>query len=164
MLQVNASYKLKTNNLKKLEQAFRKLEQSSVDLGVFDDSDHYSGFSYSTLMYMHHEGFTTPSGTEIPPRPVLTLAMQDLYDYRKQEDLRKILQREITKYHSDFSKPITEGFGSIVLETVQTDIIGSPIWLEPVTDYTLDMRIENPRQEPLVDTGDLKDKITYRAN
>lgn len=165
MIKTKMSYKLKKNKLKVLEKAFKDLANSSVDVGIFDNTPHYSGLGYATLLALHHEGFITSTGGEVPARPVLTLAGYDLFDFEVKGKLTKILKNELSKKPTTtFVSNINEGFGSILLNIAKSDVIGSPIYLEPVTQYTLDRRIENKQNEPLVDTGDLRDKFEFRVN
>ena len=151
------SVQKKGNSLQKLVKNFHKIDGEFVETGHFkEQGKHYSGLTYPELMSVHHNGGNPSGNAPLPPRPVL-----DLLHFRNQN----LSDPKIKGYIRDWRKrPLSEASNKILLDQIgrilairEKRIFGSP---------TLASNAVPPkdRNQPLVETGDLKSKVSYKTS
>ena len=133
-------------------------QQTKVHVGHYNDQgEHYSGMTYPDLMKLHHNGTGAGRG-EIPARPVL-----DILAFRVNNNIRKVffgVSNVFKKgtYSANVIKYLTK-VGS-VLKGMERDVFGDTSALTSNRPKTVSLK--QGRDQPLVDTEDLRNKIEVR--
>lgn len=133
-------------------------QKSKVHVGHYNDQgEHYSGLTYPDLMKLHHFGTGAGRG-QIPARPVLSIL-----GFRVNNNIRKVFfgVSEVFKkgsYSSNVLKYLTK-VGN-VMQRMERDIFGDTSTLASNSSTTVTLK--QGRNQPLVDTEDLRNKIEVR--
>lgn len=123
-----------------------------VEVGHFQEQgEHYSGYTFVELMYYHHTGSDPRGDQPVQPRPVLNFlrAFLNLSDPKYNRAIRNWFKRPPSS--ASHGKLLAD-IGALISEEEKA-IFGNSALLT-VTD--------NPT--PLVDTGDLRDKVAYKTS
>ena len=146
---ITAKIVKKGNSLDTIITNIRKLDGEKVEIGYFEEQGlHSSGLSYSTLMAIHEFGTD-----EIPKRPVFQITA---FGKPPQKDARvKSAIRNWSKglLNKDNSKQLLDTIGKTYQEAL-VGLFGSTSELTPNADLTISLK---GRDEPLVDTGELRE-------
>lgn len=135
----------KTNDFEKLFKHLRELSNKSVKVGYFkDQGKHASGAYYATIMQIHEDGLGNN-----PSRPVLTIGSLELENGSSPEFNQAVIRTIVGVNTLDTTLPQV---GEAAKEHIQS-VFGDAVKLSPVTN--------NPT--PLVDTGELKDNLTFKV-
>jgi len=144
------------NKFNQLVKRIRNLANESVEVGHFaQQGTHHSGMSYPELMRLHHTGGSS-SGVPIPPRPV-----QTILKFRN----TKLAKPGINKAFRDYAKRKSNRASTgkllsdigVFLRDEEKKIFGSP-------DLAPNAVPPKDRNNPLIVTGDLKNKVAYRTS
>ena len=148
----------KGKDTEKLLRSFANLASKSLRVGHFEaDGKHYSGMSYPDLMELHHTGTGTGSG-EIPPRPILDLLSYRIFNTRGIRDL--VVKREINKLLKNPEKISLLNVVGEQIVKIEKSLFGSGGPLLANSPYTIALK---GRDDPLVDSGTLRDKVRYEV-
>ncbi len=153
-MSLKVSLKKQGNQFEKLIKQIQNLNNESVQIGHFEkQGKHESDFTYPELMSIHHKG--NPE-TSLPARPVLDIlffrhkklkaspmqvAFKKWGKRKSGNKADKLLLNDIGEFLRDEEKKIF-GSGGLVPNAV------------PPKD----------RNNPLIDTGDLKSKVAYKTS
>lgn len=157
------SIKLKKDYIKELEKRLRNINGTTLQVGVFDTSKHYSGFTYVNLFKYLHNGNESKN---LPARPVLTIAFTfNPVSNKIKLALKSYLKDlHVNKNKSHFIKELRK-VGEFYKSEIY-DYFGDPNVLPdnaPYTQYYKE-RLGFDPNSPLVLTGELRSKITYKID
>lgn len=133
----------------------RSLQNERVEVGHFEEQgEHYSGFTYAQLMAYHHDSSNLEGENPLPARPILDYVWAsniNLSDPKFKQVLRKWGSRPITpQSNEEFLSDIGH-----ILAVKEKEMFGkSPPLIANAES--------KGRNTPLVDTGDLRDKVSHR--
>lgn len=138
--------------LKNLMKANRKY----VEVGHFAESgEHSSGFSFSDLMKLHHNGTDT-----IPSRPVLEYLRINFLKVTEHPEVRRLM-KQYSK--SDMGRDelirMLQGVGRVLAEE-ETEIFGNSPPLDINSKVTQERK--GGVNLPLIETGELVQETSYR--
>lgn len=156
-----ASAKVKKvgNKTQKLAKGLADLGNQNIEVGHFREQGQHkdSGYTYAELMALHNN--PTANGFDFPPRPVLDILF---FRNRKLDDpkIRRIIERysEVELTSAVIARMLDE-IGHHLTEEGKK-IFGSAA-LAPNSEGTI---AQKGRNEPLVDTGSLKERTAYRTS
>jgi hypothetical protein len=133
-----------------------KVHQSSLEDGDY--------ITLAALAILHHRGFITKGGDNVPARPVLTKSLHAITAHKA--EIGRILGRyvdQIMRGRNPSDEATLIDLAQIGRQIVQT-MMGDPSHLAPVSQVTLQMRKESKSNTPLVDTGELKEGLEIRTS
>lgn len=172
------SVKLKKDNfqgqemkaLKRRIQRIALLNDMAALWGWFDSAIHTASqedgkyITLAYLAYIHNTGYEIPSGQNVPARPVLTMSLYRLKDQAISSKIAKIFGKycvDALLGKTPSSKEVVSQLAQIGRDLAQS-IMGSAA-LAPVSESTLKERRQNKSNDPLVDTGELRDEMRALA-
>ena len=145
---------------KKLKQ-LRQFGKAHVEVGHFASQGQHESIdmSYVDLMKFHHKGGVSESGVSSPSRPVMTHMMM----YATKAAANSMSTRQAFKAWSE-GRTTNEGFfislGKVLVQT-EKNLFGSSGSLVKNAPFTVALK---GRDDPLVDTGDLRDRVAYKTS
>lgn len=146
------------NKFDKLVKGIKDLNNEKVQVGHFKEQGrHSSGLTYAELMALHNN--PQASGKDWPRRPVLDILV---HEHRNLNDPE--IRRILAKYSSKEPTPqnnemLLEELGEF-LRDEEKSIFGSS---KLASNAPSTQEIKG-RNDPLVDTGDLRDRVAYRTS
>lgn len=144
------------SSLSKKLKHLKTIHNQSVAIGHFEDQGkHYSGLSYVDLMKFHHDG----DGQTVPRRPVITI----LENFRTRKALNSATTNSLlNKFVGGelSAQQVLTGIGKQVAKE-EKKIFGDKGSLAGNTPNTIAVK---GADSPLVDTGDLRDAVSYRTS
>jgi len=140
----------KGNQTKILTQSLRRAQKSSIEVGHFQsDGKHSSGLSYVDIMALW--AFGGPNQDSIKnPRAILSIKMQEL---STKPEFKSAMRRWLSQANPSDSQ-FMNNLGSFILEQYK-ELFG-------VTFPSLMQGSPSNRNSPLLDTGELKNKASYK--
>jgi len=158
MTRLTAKIVKKGNSLDKIRSNIRKIDGERVEIGYFEEQGlHNSGLSYSTLMALQEFGTD-----EIPHRPVFQITAfgnPPQKNARVKSAIRNWSKALLNKDNNkDNSKQLLDTIGKTYQEALLS-LFGDTSMLTPNAPLTISLK---GRDEPLVDSGELKDNLSYR--
>lgn len=146
----------KTKDLEKVIKHFQNLSKQKIDIGYFSEQGNHSEYdiSYASLMKMHEYG-----EGDLPSRPVFEIA-----------GARVMSITPITGLSSNIKSLISESgrisinsnkIAKSIISHMKVDIFGNPSLLKSNSEIT--QRLKGGRDEPLVDTGELRGELSFRT-
>lgn len=146
------------NKFEQLSRGIKDLNNESVQVGHFDEQGkHYSGLTYPELMAVHNN--PVAHGLDWPPRPVLDILA---HKNRKLDSpqIKRILKKYSRLEPSEINNAmLLDEIGQFLREE-EKKIFGSGE-LAPNSPVTVAQKGSN---NPLIDTGDLRNKTAYRTS
>ena len=146
------------NTTSQILKALAELETSCVEVGHFESQGNHSTaikpdgspYSYVELMYFHHTG---DAGSR-PPRQPLTILKHQNRDLGKYNWMRSAVKTSVKDILT--KSVIQQSLNKIGrnLAKLEKDIFGDPVLLIGTAN--------NP--DPLIDTGELRSKVTYKTS
>jgi hypothetical protein len=146
--------------IKNLRKRLQELDNTSFDVGYFPQQGTHqpSGMSYSNLFAIHSFGSKSAG---IPARPVLDLNFQ-LWN---PVSSNKLIKKQLKSYFSNIKSTNAPIKFSTILDTIAGSyvqstraIFGDSTKLVSNSSFTVSQK---GTQSPLVETGDLRDHLSY---
>lgn len=159
------SINLVEDRLDELEKRFKMLKDQAVEVGAFGTEEHYSGFTYPSLLKYMADG---NDDMNLPPRDVLSLCFM-FNPVAKNKQLKKDLKEYFKNIRKDKSREdvnkILTNLGVHYSNKVK-DLFGDSSVLTPNAPSTVAWKqsMGYIGQAPLLRTGDLMDSIEYKIN
>jgi len=128
----------------------------TVEVGHFEDQGkHYSGYTYPELMAFHNKelGF---ENAHVPPRPIL-----DITKFRVGNSSSSVFVGMDKVFESGLSKRSLKSYMKLIgsrIKDVEKDVFGDSA-LTKNADVTI---ILKKSEKPMIDQGDLKNKVEVR--
>lgn len=143
------------NRLEELVKKMSSIQTENAYIGHFQEQGLHSqaDMTYPELMKLHHNGGDMGAVYNVPPRPLLDYLFQanaNLDDSRVTEAINIWLKSPFNKKDH---KKLLNTIGKIIAEK-ERDMFGQSPPLAPNSDWKL-------TNEPLVDTGELRDNVAY---
>ncbi|BAV80938.1 hypothetical protein [Vibrio phage RYC] len=153
---------LKTDHFEELKQRLLELQRQRVSVGVFDNSKHYSGFTYVNLFTYLSRG---DRANNLVPRDTLLIAFEfnpfpkqrirkKLVTYFKGINSKKgrrqaeVVMKDVGKYYRDKAADVFGKSPPLAANTPWTETYKENLGFDPT--------------KPLMMTGDLRKKIAFK--
>ena len=142
---------------KKIKE-LKKFDKATVEVGHFAAQGNHSKIndSYVDIMKLHHTGGSV-GGIPIPERPVMTHLDFEAREFLSSPQVERLLKAGVLTGELD----MTLNLIGENLKDRERRIFGDVSKLRPNADTTA---INKGRNEPLVDTGELRDKVAHRVS
>ena len=159
MPKLKFSIKKGSREFDKKIKALKKFDKAKVEVGHFASQGNHSEIneSYVDIMKLHHTGGSV-GGIPIPERPVLTHLDFESREFLSSKSVKNSLKNGVVL--GDLNS--TLNFIGLSLRDKEKDIFGDPTKLQPNADATVIRK--HGVDSPLVDTGELRDKVAYRLS
>ena len=140
-------------------KALKKFDKAKVEVGHFAAQGNHSEIneSYVDLMKLHHTGGSV-GGIPIPERPVMTHLDFESREFLNSKQVENSLKSGVV--FGDLNATLR--FIGLRLREKEKNIFGDTSKLQPNADATIARK--HGVDSPLVETGELRDKVAYKLS
>ena len=153
---IKAKIVRKGNSLGKMKANVKKIDKQNVKVGYFPEQGlHNSGLPYATLMAIQEFGTDT-----VPSRPIFQITASTRPPQREPKVKEAVKEWSKLLTTKDNSKDLLDTIGKNY-QGALVGLFGDSSVLSPNADTTIRLK---GRDEPLVDSGELRDNLTYKSS